>query len=81
MAYSNGEIIIDHRGSDSFGYPFTLKLYSVDGRLIQSNNISSGDEDGIIKVPAKGLPTGCYIASLAREHSSIYSEMICCFHR
>ena len=81
IAYSNGEIIIDHRGSDSFLYPFMLKIYSMDGRLIQSNNISSGDEDGIIKVPAKGLPTGCYIASLAREHSSIYSEMICCFHR
>lgn len=77
--YSDGEIIIDHRGSDSFNYPFTLKLYSIDGRLITLNTVASGDETGMISVAVPGLTPGCYIASLAREHSSIYSEMICCF--
>lgn len=79
MAYSNGELIIDHSESDSFRYPFTLKLYSVDGRIMQSNTFSSGDESGMIRVPVNGVFPGCYIASINNQHSPLFVERICVF--
>lgn len=79
LYYSDGEIIIDHRGSDSFNYPFTLKLYSIDGRLITLNTTESGDETGIVRLPATGLATGCYIASLQDGLSRIFADKICVF--
>lgn len=80
LYYSDGEIIIDHRESDSSRYPFTLKLYSVDGRIMQSNTFSSWDESGIIRVPVNSLLPGCYLASINNQLSGLLVEKFCVFH-
>lgn len=75
FAYADGEVIIWNSGKQELESPFTLSLYSTDGRRIFSGRMQSDNERGI-RVPVPGLTSGFYIVSIVDSDQQNYTGKV-----
>ena len=61
--YADGELIIIPEEDMVFKLPCSITIFSIEGRRMFFKNITSVD-DRVIRVPVKGLMTGCYVVAL-----------------
>jgi arabinogalactan endo-1,4-beta-galactosidase len=75
--YVEGDIIIDYSASPSFPFPCNILLYSVDGRMMKSQNIAYGTENNIIRLPVQDYISGCYLVSIKSNDGEGVSGKVC----
>ena len=76
VSSSDDQIIIEFMEDTPQVYPYKFRLHAMDGKLMQSVDITS-PYGNALRIPVSGILPGCYIVSLQDKVSAPLSERLC----
>ena len=76
LYYADDQIIIEFMEDTPQVYPYKFRLHAMDGKLMQSVDITS-PYGNALRIPVSGILPGCYIVSLQDKVSAPLSERLC----
>ena len=71
-----GEMVIEKSENLIWSNPWSLELYSMDGKVVLSKSFTWNQEDHVLQIPVQNISPGSYVVRVDDGGSFMRSELV-----